>query len=76
MRKSLETNMARYLSMSKPRERVTVAVSSTTARDSDSTVTAVLPLLRPRFAQAMDSKDTFFALRRAAFLPVGEAPSV
>ena len=62
--------------MSKPRERVTVAVSSTTARDSDSTVTAVLPRLRPRFAQAMESRETRSALRRTAFFPAGEAPSV
>ena len=47
--------------------KFTVTVSSTTARDRDVTVTAVLPRLRPRLAQAMDSRDTplrpFFVLR-------------
>ena len=38
--------------------KFTVTVSSTTARDRDVTVTAVLPRLRPRLAQAMDSRDT------------------
>ena len=53
--------------MSKPLVKFTVTVSSTTARDRDVTVTAVLPRLRPRLAQAMDSRDTplrpFFVLR-------------
>ena len=59
--------MDTYLSMSKPLVKFTVTVSSTTARDRDVTVTAVLPRLRPRLAQAMDSRDTplrpFFVLR-------------
>ena len=76
IRKSLETKFARYLSMSKLPENVTVTVSSTTARDRDSTVTAVLPRLRPRFAHAMDSGETVFARRPAERRLAGAAPSV
>ena len=65
--KSLAVKLDTYLSMSKPLVKFTVTVSSTTARDRDVTVTAVLPRLRPRLAQAMDSRDTplrpFFVLR-------------
>ena len=65
--KSLTVKLDTYLSMSKPLVKFTVTVSSTTARDRDVTVTAVLPRLRPRLAQAMDSRDTplrpFFVLR-------------
>ena len=53
--------------MSKPLAKFTVTVSSTTAREREVTVTAVLLRLRPRLAQAMDSRDTpprpFFVLR-------------
>lgn len=57
----------RYLSMSKELVRVTVRVSSTTAKDRDTTVTTVLPLLRPRLARAMAGRETplpdFFSFR-------------
>ena len=56
--------------MSKPLVKFTVTVSSTTARDRDVTVTAVLPRLRPRLAQAMESRETPFPARFPAFLRV------
>ena len=43
--------------------KFTVTVSSTTARDRDVTVTAVLPRLRPRLAQAIVKGLTFRAFR-------------
>ena len=58
--KSLAVKLDTYLSMSKPPAKVTVTVSSTTARDRESTVTTVLPRLRPRLAQAMEKRETPF----------------
>ena len=43
-------------------------VVSTTARDRESTVTTVLPLLRPRLARAMEKGDTLPLPRFAFFL--------
>ena len=57
--------MDTYLSISKPPVKVTVRVSSTTARVRDSTVRKVLPRLRPRLAQAMEKRETPLALRLA-----------
>ena len=64
--KSLAVKLDTYLSISKPPAKFTVTVSSTTARDSESTVTAVLPLLRPRLAQAMVKGFTFLVFRPLA----------
>ena len=50
--------LERYFSILKPLVKVTVRFSSTTARESDSTVTTVLLRLRPRLAFAMASRDT------------------
>ena len=55
--KSLAVKLDTYLSMSKPLVKFTVTVSSTTARDREVIVTAVLPRLRPRLAQAMASRE-------------------
>ena len=68
--KSLAVKAAIYLSMSKPLAKVTVMVSSTTARHRESTVTTVLPRFRPRLAQAMESRETPFPARFPAFLRV------
>ena len=61
--KSLAVKLDTYLSISKPPAKFTVTVSSTTASDSDSTVTTVFPLLRPRLAQAIVKGLTFRAFR-------------
>ena len=66
--KSLAVNLEMYLSMSKPPVKVTVRVSRTTARDNDKMVITVLLRLRPRLAQAMDSKETPLMLRFAFLL--------
>ena len=70
--KSLAVKLDTYLSMSKPPVKVTVSVSSTTARVNDNTVMKVLPRLRPRLAQAMERRDTPLPFRcsfRFSILP-------
>ena len=59
--------------MSKPLAKVTVMVSSTTARHRESTVTTVLPRFRPRLAQAMESRGDPLP-RPLSGLPAGFAP--
>ena len=61
--KSLAVKAAIYLSMSKPLAKVTVMVSSTTAKHRESTVTTVLPRFRPRLAQAMENRETPLTFR-------------
>ena len=64
--KSLAVKLDTYLSISKPPAKFTVTVSSTTAKDRESTVTTVFPLLRPRLAQAIVKGLTFRAFRPLA----------
>ena len=79
--KSLAVKLDTYLSMSKPLVKFTVTVSSTTARDREVIVTAVLPRLRPRLAQAMAGREDRPAPLWARRFPEGRrdflpAPSV